>query len=134
MTNFPGLNLPNVPFQLPGGWTLMPPAVPGGTASTAPIQQLPFSLPGFPQGGAAPDLSGILTALTPIISAAVPQLAPFLPIIGVVLNILHALTTQNTAAIQSGQPNQALQMVHDAAWSQVLGAFAPKATTAGAVG
>ena len=106
----------NVPFALPQ------------------IGNLPLNLSNLSQGGTPPDLSGLVSALTPVITAAFPQIAPFLPIIGVVLNILHILTTQNTAAIADGKPNEALQRIHDAAWSQVLGAFAPKATTGAAAG
>lgn len=128
----PGLNLPNLPIPLGNGWSLMPP---GAQMSTSGGVTVPsnFTLPNLNLSGGLPDLSG-LSALAPFLGAAVPQLAPFLPIIGALLNTLHALTTQNNAAIASGAPNQAIQMVHDSAWSQALGAFGQKQIAPPAVG
>jgi len=128
----------NTPFSLP---------VPGGAISftengivftpnggnpialPATVQNLPqqftlpnLLLPSLPAGG-LPDLSALLPVLTPILSAVVPGIAPLL---GALLQILHALSTQLHASASSGTPNPALQLVHDAAWQQVLAAFGQK--------
>lgn len=99
-------------IPLPGGWSLMPPPnlnLPGLGAPAATA--------------AAPDLSGLLSALAPALSAVNPQLAVILPIIGVLFQIGHGLSTQ----MQADPGNQGLGLVNNAFWSQVLGVFSPHA-------
>lgn len=136
------LPIPLVPYQLPNGMTIYVPGAhatgtPGAAPAGMPQPQSNFSLAnlaalgslgnlqGLPAGG-LPDLSGLLPVLAPMIASAVPGIGPFIPIIGAVLHILYGLTTQVHAATASGTPNPALQLVHDSAWSQVLGAFGQK--------
>lgn len=106
----------NLPFSLPapgGTWTWTPTA---GTGGTLPLPNLP-SLPGA-QG--APDL---LTALTPVLSAANPQIGAILSIVGVLFQIGHALQTQAQAA----PGDTTMQNLNNMFWQQVLGVFAPHA-------
>lgn len=100
------------PIQLPNGWTLVPP-----TTTSSPPPLLPF-----PSGDPLAQLLPLLLGG----GAGNPQslISLVVPLIGVVLQVAHALKTQ----MQGTSPgtNAPLEQFDQAFWQHVLSVFAPK--------